>query len=469
MTFTKPASEFDTLGENYFSDEVESLAVTHSPNKIDTFDESLDSEEDHQFHGVGVTVVFPCLNEELAVGSCVELALETMRAAGINGSVLVVDNGSTDNSASVALEAGAQVILQREPGYGAALRSGIAAAETEFVIMADADGTYELDAIPRLLKPLLDGDADMVLGQRLTDATTATMPWLHRYVGTPAITYLVKKATKNEMTISDSQSGFRAFRREQIMDLNLSSTGMEFASEMLIRSSWANLRIKEVDTKYAERIGESKLSTFSDGLRHLRQIMLLSPETAASIPGILATAAAVILWIFAAASTRTFGQVGSPAWIAGVAAGVLSVLGPIVFCTGIVLRYRAESSGLRSARVKLPVEALVRRFLVWGGLLLLVSIVGLVSLLVNFHHHPEFISSAVASSLSSFVRSIFVVGIVLTVAPLIAPFLMTSPRQQLPTGKTEHEHATLIFGGRYEKESSELCPVCIQNGAVREA
>ncbi len=467
MTFTKPATEFETLNESYFPEQEQLLRNVRSSNDIEEI--GVSSDEEHQFHGVGVTVVFPCLNEELAVGSCVELALETMRAAGINGSVLVVDNGSTDNSANVALNAGAQVILQREPGYGAALRSGIAAAETEFVIMADADGTYELDAIPRLLKPLLDNDADMVLGQRLSDATTATMPWLHRYVGTPAITYLVKKATKNQMTITDSQSGFRAFRRKQILELNLSSTGMEFASEMLIRSSWANLRIKEVDTKYAERIGESKLSTFSDGLRHLRQIMLLSPETAASIPGILATVSAVFLWIFAAESTRTFGQVGSLGWSAGVAAGVLSILGPLVFCTGIVLRYRAESSGLRSARVKLPLEALIRRFLIWGGALIFVSIVGLVALLFNFHHHPEFISNALAASLSSFVRSVFVVGIVLTVAPLIAPFLITSPRSKLPSTEDEHEHATLIFGGRYEKESADLCPLCIQNGALREA
>ena len=116
----------------------------------------------------------------------------------------------------------------------------------------------------------------MVLGQRLSDATTETMPWLHRYVGTPAITYLVKKATKNRLTIRDSQSGFRAFRREEILKLKLSSTGMEFASEMLIRSSWANLRIQEVDTKYAERIGESKLSTFSDGLRPVSYTHLIS-------------------------------------------------------------------------------------------------------------------------------------------------------------------------------------------------
>jgi hypothetical protein len=462
MTFTKPLSEIEESLRDYeepFSD-TEATVVYVVEDSTDEADPSQDnySDEENLLRGVGVTVVFPCLNEELAVGLCVERALQTMRLAGLNGSVLVVDNGSTDNSARIALEAGAQVISQREPGYGAALRSGIEAAHSEFVIMADADGTYELDAIPRLLLPLLNDEADMVLGQRLSDATKATMPWLHRYVGTPAITFLVKKATKNRMTIRDSQSGFRAFRRKQILDLNLSSTGMEFASEMLIRSSWANLRIQEVDTKYAERIGESKLSTFSDGLRHLRQILLLSPETAASIPGVLATAVAVLLWIFAAQSTRGFGQVGSLSWVADAVAGVLSILGPIVFCTGIVLRYRAESSGLRSPRGNVPLAALIRRFLICGATLIFVSLVGIVALLISFRHHPEFISSSVASSISSFIRSAFVVGIVLTVAPLIAPFLITSPRAQLPFPGEDPDTSPLLFGGQHVRNDDAVDP-----------
>jgi len=427
-------------------------------------------EPEHLLHGVGVTVVFPCLNEELAVGLCVENALETMRAAGLDGSVVVADNGSTDNSVRVATEAGAKVIFQREPGYGAALRAGFDAAQSEFVIMADADGTYELEAIPRLLLPLVRGEADMVLGQRLNDATTATMPWLHRYVGTPAITYLVNKATKKKMSIRDSQSGFRAFRRQEILDLNLSSTGMEFASEMLIRSSWANLRIQEVDTKYAERIGDSKLSTFSDGLRHLRQILLLSPETAASVPGILATIAAVALWVFAAQSTRGFGQIGSLSWIADVAAGVLSILGPLVFCTGIVLRYRAESLGLRSARVKVPIGTLIRRFFLVGALLTFISILGLVALFIGFHH-PDVISKSVAASMSSFVRSAFVVGIVLSAAPLIAPFLITPQRSQMDVIEKEPQKLMRIFRGDRENDddSTGPCLVCLHQSALGEA
>ncbi len=407
--------------------------------------ENVELQSGNALQGARVTVVFPCLNEELAGGQCVTESLEVMRRAGIDGSVLVIDNGSTDQSVTHAINAGAQVIVQREPGYGAALRSGFEAAQSEFVIMADADGTYELEAIPRLLLPLLEGNADLVLGQRLNDATTATMPWLHRYVGTPAITFLVKRATKKKLSLRDSQSGFRAFRRDDILKLNLSSTGMEFASEMLIRSAWANLRIHEVDTKYAERIGESKLNTFSDGLRHLRQILLLSPESVVSIPGIVATLFAYLVWILAAGSGRSIDTVGSLAWSMVSVADVLSILGPLVFCTGIVLRYRAESNGLSSSHVKVPLSGLIRRFFYIGIAAVSTSLLGFGALVISAHLHPGFISHASSISISSFLRSSLVIGIMLSAAPLIAPFLTSSPRPQLPVAEERHLEMTFEF------------------------
>ena len=381
---------------------------------------------------VGVTVVFPCLNEEEAVGQCVRQSLEVMFRAGYDGHVIVVDNGSTDDSVNRAIAAGAEVIVQREPGYGAALRSGFEAATTEFVIMADADGTYELDAIPRLLAPLLEGEADMVLGQRLNDATVATMPWLHRYVGTPVITYLVRRATKNRLTISDSQSGFRAFRRDEVVGLNLSSTGMEFASEMLIRSARADFRVTEVDTKYAERIGESTLNTFSDGLRHLRQILILSPQTVAAIPGVIATILAGILWVVAARAGFGAGGAGSLSWTTDSLAEILSIVGPLVFCTGVVLRYRTESIGLTSTHMKTPLEMLIRRFFVVGSSLVTIAAFGFATMIANSHYNPGSISRAGMMSVSSFLSSVLVVGLILAAAPLISPFLTTSPRMRLP-------------------------------------
>jgi len=433
----RAGSEQTNVGATTFVFNMRQVMLINPSGRSTPQEEIHSREPENLLLGAEVTVVLPCLNEELAVGSCVARAIAVMRLAGLNGSVLVVDNGSNDNSVQVAREAGAHVIFQPEPGYGAALRSGIEAAQTAFVIMADADGTYELEAIPKLLMPLLRGQADLVLGLRLNDATMASMPWLHRFVGTPAITYLVKRATNNKLKIRDSQSGFRAFRREQVLKLNLSSTGMEFASEMLIRCAWADLRIREVNTTYAERVGESKLSTFSDGLRHLRQILLLSPDTLASIPGLLMTAAAVVLWSMAAQTTAGLGSVGSLGWVANGAAGVLSILGPIVFCTGLVLRYRAESLGLRHAHLKVPIGTLIRRFFCYGATLVLVALAGVAILIVNSHHHPLAISDPAATSLASFVRSAFVVGIMLMSAPLISPFLIGSPRPQLPIAEEE--------------------------------
>jgi hypothetical protein len=377
-----------------------------------------------------VTVLLPCLNEESAVGGCVSRALEAMRTAGILGEVLVIDNGSTDGSVAAARAAGARVLRQAEPGYGAALRSGIAAATTEFVVMADADGTYELEAIPRLVQPLVDDEADLVLGARLNGASSETMPFLHRFLGTPVLSILVNRAAGQRLRIRDSQSGFRAFRRDQFDALSCTSTGMEFASEMLIRYAWSRYRIKEVDTHYAERIGESKLEAFSDGLRHVRQILLLSPEVFALDPGLALTGLSLLLWGLACISTQGLGRIGSLSWLAILVAGICGVIGPIVYCTGLVLRYRAQSLGLRHAPPKRPINELIRRFFVIG-LWLLVLAVSLVVLAVVDYHEGRFFTGAAVRVLVSVAGSASIVGIALVCAPVLMPF-MQGPILSLP-------------------------------------
>lgn len=379
-----------------------------------------------------VSLVLPCLNEEQAIGICVTEALKVFAAAGIDGQVLVVDNGSVDRSVEASREAGARVVNQPEPGYGAALRSGFEEAKSTYIVMADADGTYDLSSIPKLLQPLIDGEADLVIGSRLQDATSDTMPWLHRYVGTPIITLLLTRATGKSMKIRDSQSGFRAFRRDQLLSLELASTGMEFASEMLIRCAWARFRIVEIPTKYSPRIGDSKLNTFSDGLRHLRQILLLSPEIFAIDPGMAMTAISIVLWIAASFSVHGMARVGSIGWIATVFAAVLSVIGPITYCTGLGIKYRAESLGFRHAPPKYPLLTLIWRFFFVGVSLIALSIVLLVTLIVNFHHGQHTITDPFASVLSSVATSALIVGIVLSCAPILTPFLVQSPRFTLP-------------------------------------
>lgn len=384
----------------------------------------------HQTHLV--TLVLPCLNEEMAIGGCIKEALEVFDEAGLDGCVLVVDNGSGDRSVEVAREAGADVVLQSEPGYGAALRSGFEQAKSAYIVMADADGTYEMGAIPRMVKPLIDGTADLVVGSRLGDATNETMPWLHRYIGTPMITMLVNRATGNTGKLRDSQSGFRAFRRDQLLALDLASTGMEFASEMLIRYAWARMRIVEIPTAYSSRVGNSKLNAFSDGLRHLRQILLLSPEIFAIDPGLIMTALSFILWALASMSVQGDGRIGSLSWMAIEIAGVFSVIGPITYCTGLGIKYRAESLGFRHIPPKYPLKTLIWRFFFVGVGLMVFSVLMNIVLIMNFHHHPPVISVSVASVLGSVTRSAAIVGIVLACVPILSPFLTQAPRQQLP-------------------------------------
>lgn len=379
-----------------------------------------------------VALVLPCLNEEQAIGTCVTQAIQVFAAAGIDGQVLVVDNGSVDRSVEVARQAGAHVVNQPEPGYGAALRSGFEKAKSTYIVMADADGTYDLKSIPKLLQPLFDGEADLVMGSRLQDATKDTMPWLHRYIGTPIITLLLNRATGKSMKIRDSQSGFRAFRRDQLLSLDLASTGMEFASEMLIRCAWARYRIIEIPTTYSPRIGDSKLNTFSDGLRHLRQILLLSPEIFAIDPGMAMTVTSIVLWIAASFSVHGMARIGSAGWIATVFAAVLSVIGPITYCTGLGIKYRAQSLGFRHVPPRYPLLTLIWRFFFVGIALIGFSLLLIVALIVNFHHHPNLITDPVSSVLSSVSTSALIVGVVLSCAPILMPFLVQSPRFTLP-------------------------------------
>jgi glycosyltransferase involved in cell wall biosynthesis len=379
-----------------------------------------------------VTVVLPCLNEEQAIGTCVIEALAAMHNAGIHGEVLVVDNGSVDDSVEVAKAAGAEVVHQSQPGYGATLRSGFETARSRYIVMADADGSYDLSSIPRLLEPLVNGTADLVLGSRLHDSTKQSMPWLHKYIGTPFITQLLKRATGNTMLIRDSQTGLRAFRRDQVLSLDLVSTGMEFASEMLMRCAWSRFRIVEIPTKYSERIGDSKLRTFGDGLRHLRQILLLSPEIFAIEPGLIMTGLSISLFLAATFSVQGEVRVGSLSWLATVVAVILSVIGPITYCTGLGIEYRAESLGFRRNPPKYSLLTLIWRFFFVGVSLIVLALLISALLFANFHTHPNPLSYSLTRVLGEVTISAFIVGIVLACAPVLLPFLTQVPRKVLP-------------------------------------
>lgn len=287
-----------------------------------------------------VTVVLPCLDEAESVGLCVEEALAAMRGAAFAGEVIVVDNGSRDGSAEVARAAGARVITELRPGYGSALLAGFRAATTDVVVMADADHTYPLDRLAELVAPVARGEADLVLGSRLDAATSASMPFLHRFIGTPILSFLAARASGRRV-VRDSQSGFRSIRREELESLDLGSPGMELASEMLIRGARAGLRIDEVELGYRERIGRSKLSTFADGWRHVYLILLLAPDVLLIIPGAILLMFGAVLTV--ATLARPSGiELGSVQWQPVFFSGILLVLGLQALLAGAVLAHQSS-------------------------------------------------------------------------------------------------------------------------------
>jgi hypothetical protein len=229
-----------------------------------------------------LSVVIPCLNEADSIEIVVRKARETMEREGIPGEVVVADNGSTDGSPELAAAAGARVVRETRKGYGSAYLAGFAAARGRYILMGDADDTYDFTQIGRFLGPLEDG-ADVVMGDRMKNIHPGAMPWLHRYIGNPILTGVLNLFFKTG--VSDAHCGMRAFRRELLPALDLRTTGMEFASEHVIRASKLGLDIREIAIEYHPRRGESKLSSFSDGWRHLRFLLVHSPTWLFLVPG----------------------------------------------------------------------------------------------------------------------------------------------------------------------------------------
>jgi hypothetical protein len=234
-----------------------------------------------------VSVVIPCLNEERAIADVVDAARDGLAAAGVAGEIIVVDNASEDRSAELAQAAGALVVYEPRRGYGNAYLAGLAAARGRYVVMADADGTYPLDLIPSFVAKLRSG-ADMVIGSRFRGTIhRGAMPWPNRYIGNPILTGMLNLLFG--AGVSDAHCGLRAIRRDVLPQLKLSATGMEFASEMVIKAGKRRLKVEEIPIDYRPRIGDSKLSRMGDAWRHVRFMLVHSPTFLFTIPGGLAT------------------------------------------------------------------------------------------------------------------------------------------------------------------------------------
>ncbi len=236
-------------------------------------------------NAAAVSVLLPCYNEEETIGICIAKALEVLSKNSIAGEVIVVDNGSTDRSAHVAREAGARVVKQDVKGYGAAYLKGFEAARGNILIMGDADNTYDFLEMPKLIDELQKG-SDLVLGSRfMGEIKKGAMSFSHRYIGNPILTTMLNVFFGS--ALSDCHSGFRALRKETAARLNLHTTGMEFASEMIAVALREKLAIREVPITYYPRQGSSKLESFSDAWRHIRFLLLYSPDWLYFFPGVV--------------------------------------------------------------------------------------------------------------------------------------------------------------------------------------
>ena len=234
-----------------------------------------------------VSIVMPCLNEAETLASCIKKAQVFLNKNHIKGEIIVADNGSTDGSAVIAKEQGARVVHVHEKGYGNALQGGFEAAHGQYIIMGDADDSYDFSDLMKFINALDEG-YDMIIGNRFQGGImTGAMPFLHRYIGNPVLSRIARLLFIS--SIGDFHCGLRGFRKDVLAALNLQTTGMEFASEMIVKATMKGMKIKEVPIiLYSDgRTRLPHLRTWADGWRHLRFLLLYSPRWLFLYPGIL--------------------------------------------------------------------------------------------------------------------------------------------------------------------------------------
>jgi glycosyltransferase involved in cell wall biosynthesis len=353
-----------------------------------------------------VSVVIPCLNEAENIEACVTAALEALAGMGVAGEVVVADNDSEDDSARLAEQAGARVVVERRRGYGSAYLAGFAASKGRYIVMADADLTYDFNEIPRFVAALEEG-AELVMGDRMDNIQPGAMPWLHRYIGNPLLSGLLNLFFRTG--VSDAHCGMRALRRDVLERLDLRTSGMEFASEMVIRAAKENLRIAEFPIEYRPRGGESKLSSFRDGWRHLRFLLVHSPNHLFVVPGTLLAGLGTLIVVFVGAGLDFFGRAwGLHALIGGA---LLMIVGTQVLALGLCAHaYGTYFMGERDPWFdRMRARFRLEHGLLLGGVFVLVGLVMGVVIVATWIAHG--FGSLADEHLAVIAASLLIVGI----------------------------------------------------------
>jgi glycosyltransferase involved in cell wall biosynthesis len=335
---------------------------------------------------VELSVVMPCLNEAETVETCVSKALACIRENGLDGEVIVADNGSTDGSQALAEAAGARVVHVDSKGYGNALMGGIRAARGTYVIMADADDSYDFTALMPFVEELREG-ADLVMGNRFKGGIAkGAMPLLHRRLGNPVLSFIGRLFFKSK--IGDFHCGLRGFRRDSALALGLQSSGMEFASELVVKATIFNQKITEVPTTLAVdgRSRPPHLNTWRDGWRHLRFLMLYSPRWLFLIPGLVLITLGLMVGVALSFGPIRIGEVSFDVDTL-VGASAMMVIGFQAVLFSLLTKAYGVAEGFlptdRRARWLLNSWSF-ERGLILGGLLAVAGLVGLVASLFHW-------------------------------------------------------------------------------------
>jgi len=350
-----------------------------------------------------LSIVIPCLNEKDTIGLVVQKAMTSLQKLGLQGEVLVSDNGSNDGSVQIANNLGARVVPCSRKGYGNALKSGLSSAAGKYLIMGDADDSYNFAEIDDFIK-YLQKDNDIVIGTRLRGKIEkGAMPFLHRYLGTPVLTFIINMLFGTK--ISDCNCGMRGVRKDAFEKLNLESSGMEFASEMIIKAGILKLKIKEIPiTFYKDKRGRSPhLNTWRDGWRHLKFILLYAPNLIFMWPAFIFFVLGSLLMMLQINGPFILGPIymGLHVMILGLS---LSVFGAYIFQMGAVIKLFSRQSPFYRDDIlmKWLDRITVEKGLIFGGMIMAVGLaldLGVVMKWAENGFHNIFVPQAVVLGL----------------------------------------------------------------------
>lgn len=325
---------------------------------------------------IELSIVMPCLDEAETLATCIDKANGYLARSGVAGEVIVADNGSTDGSQDIARAHGARVVDVPAKGYGSALMGGIEAARGTYVIMGDADDSYDFEGLGPFVDELRKG-ADLVMGNRFRGGIEpGAMPPLHKYLGNPVLSLIGRVLFRSP--IGDFHCGLRGFDRRAILDLHLQTTGMEFASEVVVKSTLGGLRVAEVPTTL-DKDGRSRpphLRSWRDGWRHLRFLLIFSPRWLFLIPGAVALLLGLLGTLLLTFGPIEFGEVGLGA-SSQIYLAALTVVGYQSVLFAILTKIYAQHEGFRIPRSR-NFDRLERRISLESG-----ALVGLALFLVG--------------------------------------------------------------------------------------